>query len=399
MDSSGQLTLNATATGDRAHPTVQGQIRIVNAGFQVPDAPLGLSKLNGDLELRNDHLYVTHLSGETGGGTVSASGSIAYSPAVQFNLGLTANNIRLRYPEGVRTILRSQLAMNGGMDSAAITGQVQIQRLSFTPDFDLSTFVGQFSEATPSGPSTGFTNRVKLNISIQTTQGVNLESAKLSIQGSANLRAVGTVADPVILGRANLTGGEVFFLSNRYQIQNGVIDFVNPVRTEPVVNLTVSTVVNQYTINLSFMGPVDRMRTSYSSDPSLPPVDIINLLAFGKTTEESAASPSTPTNLGAESLLAQGVTSQLSSRVEKFAGISHLSIDPNIGGNQQNPGARIAIQQRVTKNLFFTFATDVTSTQNEIVQVEYQITKGWSVSVIRDQNGGYALDAKRRKTF
>ena len=103
--------------------------------------------------------------------------------------------------------------------------------------------------------------------------------------------------------------------------------------------------------------------------------------------------------LGAESVLAQGLAGQVSSKVEKLAGISRLSIDPLIGGNQQNPGARLAIQQRVTKNLFFTFATDVTSTQNEIVQIEYEFKKGWSVSAIRDQNGGYALDVRKRKTF
>jgi hypothetical protein len=33
------------------------------------------------------------------------------------------------------------------------------------------------------------------------------------------------------------------------------------------------------------------------------------------------------------------------------------------------------------------------------VQIEYQLNKGWSTSVIRDQNGGYALDVKKRKTF
>src|SRR5258708_12575887 len=152
-------------------------------------------------------------------------------------------------------------------------------------------------------------------------------SSKVSLQGNASWRLVGRADAPVILGRSNLAGGELFFAGNRYVIQNGAIDFLNPVRTEPVVNLQVSTTVDQYNINLNFQGPVDHLQTTYTSDPPLPPVDIISLLAFGKTTEASAANPSTPGNMGAQAVLAQSV-GKVTSRLQKLAGLSHLSIHP-----------------------------------------------------------------------
>jgi translocation and assembly module TamB len=82
-----------------------------------------------------------------------------------------------------------------------------------------------------------------------------------------------------------------------------------------------------------------------------------------------------------------------------MVGISALTIDPLIGGNQRNPGARLAIQQRVTKDLFFTFATDITTTQGQVVQIEYQVTPKYSLSAVRDQNGGYSFQTKIRKRF
>jgi translocation and assembly module TamB len=69
------------------------------------------------------------------------------------------------------------------------------------------------------------------------------------------------------------------------------------------------------------------------------------------------------------------------------------------GSNQSNPGARIAVQQRVSGNLFVTFATDVTSTQDQQVQVQYNLNPRWSLDAVRDQNGGIGVDAKYRKTF
>ena len=76
-----------------------------------------------------------------------------------------------------------------------------------------------------------------------------------------------------------------------------------------------------------------------------------------------------------------------------------MSIDPTLGGNDPNPGARIAFQKRVTRSFFFTFATDVTSTQREIIQGEYQFNKRWSTTVTRDENGGFAIDGKYHTSF
>jgi translocation and assembly module TamB len=209
-----------------------------------------------------------------------------------------------------------------------------------------------------------------------------------------NLRVVGTAANPVIVGRTDFTGGDLFFQNNRYTLQRGIIDFVNPNETQPVLNVVITTVVQQYNLTLTMLGPLDRLRTTYSSDPPLATVDVINLLARGQTTEES-----TPGSLSADSVLASGLASQVSSRLQKFAGISSLQIDPTIGGNGTDPTARIAIQQRVTRNFVFTFSTDVTNPQGEIVQGDYQISKHWAVSATRDQWGGYAVDGKYRTDF
>ena len=134
---------------------------------------------------------------------------------------------------------------------------------------------------------------------------------------SANLRATGTAAQPVLLGRINLTGGDLIFQGNRYVLQSGVIDFVNPTRTEPNMNASVTTTILQYNIGLRFEGQLDRLRTSYSSTPALPPADIINLIAFGKT-QEAANATATPTNQTAEQSIASAVSGQVTSRVQKL---------------------------------------------------------------------------------
>jgi translocation and assembly module TamB len=395
---SGQLRLNVNSYGQRANPDVQGQIQVINAGFASGDMPLGLQNGNGVLTLTKDRLNITSFKGTVGGGEVTASGGVVYRPALDFNVALTGRGIRLLYPQGVRTGLGMRLALTGNLDSALLNGQVRVNQLSFAPDFDLMTFVSQFSGDTVPAPSQGFADNLKLDLTVAATNGITLVSRTLSLDGTANLEVRGTAADPVILGRVNLSGGDLIMQGNRYVLQNGTIDFVNPYQTEPVVNVAVNTTIQEYNIMMHFDGPVERLHTNYTSVPSLPPADIISLITLGKTQESANANPAQG-SLGAESLVASQVTSQVTNRLEKVAGISQLSIDPELGGNQQNPGARVAIQQRVTGNLFVTFATDVTQTQNTSIKMEYHLNPKVSVSGTRNENGGFGFVTKIHKSW
>jgi translocation and assembly module TamB len=400
LSTSGEMRFDINSYGARANPDVEGQIRIVNANFASGAVPVGLQNGNGVLTLTKDRLKITKFDGTVGGGKVQASGGVVYKPSLRFDLALAGQGVRLLYPEGVRENLDTNLTLTGTTEAATLGGRVKIDQLSFTPDFDLTTFMGQFGGTSTPPPTPGFSQNLQLNLSVQSTSGINLVSRELSLQGNANLNVRGTADQPVILGRVNLQSGDLIFMGNRYILQPGTIDFANPARTEPTVNVAANTTIQQYNIYLQFYGPADHLRTNYTSVPSLPPSDIINLLAFGKTSEASAANP-TPGNLGAESLLASQVSSQVTSRVEKIAGISRLSIDPVLGGNgtQQNPGARITIQQRVTGNIFVTFATDVTQTQNQVIQLQYNVTPRVMVSGTRDQNGGFGFDTRIQKSW
>jgi translocation and assembly module TamB len=313
---------------------------------------------------------------------------------MQFNLALQGKGVRLRYPDGLRSLLDANLAFTGTTQASSLNGRVLIDSLSFTPDFDLAKFGDQFSTgaATPSQP--GFADTVHLAIGVQSQESLSATSSQVSIAGRVALQVRGTADNPVITGRTTLNSGELFYRNQRYQLQKGVITFDDPNETHPVMNVSVGTTVEQYNLTLSLRGPLDKLTTSYVSDPPLATADIINLIARGKTTQESAAS-----SQSTDSMIASQAASQLSSSVQKLAGISSLQIDPTLGGNGQNPSARVAVQQRVTKNLLFTFSTDISQPGSEMVQGEYQINKRWSVSMARDQLGGVSVDGKYHTRF
>jgi translocation and assembly module TamB len=388
VQSSGVVVLDVRSVGT----VIKGQLNLQNVAMITEEAPVGVEKLNGTVDIVNDHLQIANMTAQIGGGPVSVGGSITYRPKLQFNLTMQGRSMRLLYPTGLRSSLDANLTFNGTTQSSLLSGRVLINSLSFTPDFDLSTFAGQFGTgSTLSQP--GFANTVKLAIRLQSQQNLNAVSSQVSIAGQVALRVGGTAGNPVITGRTTFTSGELFYRNVRYELQRGIITFDNPNETQPVLNVTVTTTIEQYNLTLTLRGPVNKLTTSYVSDPALATADIINLIARGQTTEEQAAA-----SQSTDSMIASQVASQLAGRIQKLAGISSLQIDPTLGGNQ-NPSARVTIQQRVSKNLLFSFSTDVTQPGSEIVQGDYQINKQWSVSVERDQIGGVSIDGRYHTKF
>jgi translocation and assembly module TamB len=395
--SSGQVDVELTAKGKKSEPTIQGHVRIANAVYTSESLPVGIESLNGDISIDGNRLQIANLSGTAGGGTLSVSGSAIYGNNTSFNLALGATSVRVRQ-NGVRAVVDANLSWNGTTTASNLGGRVTVDKLSFNQGSDLAEIISQLSGDNTVSDSSGSTNGVKLNVAVQSSNNLNLASSQLSIGGSANLNVVGNLADPIILGRVALTSGEVFFLGKRFEIQNGTIAFANTVRTEPVVSLYVNTVVDQYTITINLSGPVDHLKTSYTSDPALSTADIINLLAFGQTTADAASGAASSGSLGSQSVVASAAGSQVASQVQKLTGISQLTLNP-VAGNNQNPGSQVAIQQRVSGNILLTFGTDVTDSQNQTIQVQYQVKRNVSVSVLWDEFGGYGFDVRYHKAF
>lgn len=399
LKSSGRILVQVSGHGNFSNPTVQGDFKIENAYLSSDAIPVGIEGLNGQINLSGRRLEIAQLTGTAGGGSVSMQGYMVYGARPSFNVALKGDSVRLRYPQGLRSVFTSNLQLAGTPTDSRLTGRVVIDRLSFTQQFDLANFLAQFSSGASTPSSSTIEQNMHLSVAVGTSQQLNLVSSQVSFQGEANLNVTGTLANPVVLGRMTLNGGEVFFMGKRFDIQSGgSIQFANPVRTEPVLNLYLKTTVQQYDITMNFVGPVDRLRTSYTSDPALPAADIISLLTSGQTAEEAATS-NTPAMTSAESVVASGVAGQLSSRIERLAGITQLTIDPLAASNTANPASQVSIQQRVSGNILLTFSTDVTSTQATSVELQYRLSKQTSVSVLRDQNGGYAVDFRIHKTF
>jgi translocation and assembly module TamB len=143
----------------------------------------------------------------------------------------------------------------------------------------------------------------------------------------------------------------------------------------------------------------------------LPGNDIITLLALGQTSSEStmragATGQAGAGSSGATALLSEAISSQLGGRVERLFGITRFRVDPGLAGvgttgsgSGQNVAARVTVEQQVTRELAVTYVSNVSSTQEQVIQIEYNLNRNISVVALRDQNGTFGVDIKIKKRF
>ena len=153
-----------------------------------------------------------------------------------------------------------------------------------------------------------------------------MQTAVVRLSGDADLQLRGTAAKPVLLGRADVIEGEAYLNGTKYRLERGDVAFANPVTTTPVLDLQATTRIRDYDITLNVNGEVEKLNLTYRSEPPLPTADIVALLAFGQTTEESAQLQQTNNSAfssGVSSaLLGEALNATLGNRVQKLFGVS-----------------------------------------------------------------------------
>jgi translocation and assembly module TamB len=77
----------------------------------------------------------------------------------------------------------------------------------------------------------------------------------------------------------------------------------------------------------------------------------------------------------------------------------NVRIDPFVVGAQNSTTARVTLSQQVTKDLSVTYSRDLTSNKQQIIQIEYFVTKNISILASKDENDVRALDLRLRKRF
>jgi len=411
LTSSGELMVNAAVHGSLASPDVSGRAELAKGDFHYADFSNGLANANGVLLFNGARATIQSFSAESGGGKVDVTGFAALNGGLTtFRLEAKTRNVRVRYPPGVSTVSDSEITLAGTTARSEASGKVTVRRVSVNPKADISTIlVGAAQPMKTTAGNAGFLANLNLDVQVETAPDVAFEtSVTQSLEADANLRLRGTAAAPAVLGRIDVTQGDLVFLNNKYTINQGVISFFNPAKIEPVLNVDLQTKARGVDVTDTVTGPINNLHPSHRSDPPLQFGDIVALLATGRSpTDPTLATANTGQSLsvqqlgnsGASALVGQAISNPVGGPLQRFFGVSRVKIDPQLTGITGSPEARLTVEQQVSPEILFTYITDVSSTSTQLIRVEWDFSRQWAAIVTREENGYVGVDFAFKKRF
>jgi translocation and assembly module TamB len=432
--SSGRADVSALIGGTLAQPIVSGQAMLTAGRLRHFSFPHALEDLQGVVTFNasgirlDDPGYTTPLTGRLGGGTVTFGGRVGFAGYAlsEFDVTATGREMRLRFPEGMRSVVDATLALQGPAAAPVLSGTVRVNDASWTRGFDASANVfslGADAAALPSAPGTIVTPPtipLRYDVRIIAPATLRIANDQAEIVASSELTLRGTFDRPLLFGRAEIERGDVRFEGRRYQVTRGSLDFTNPTRIQPFFDIEAETRVRvpgqTYRVTLRMAGTTERLQPAFESDPPLAPIDILNLLFSdaAPTRDVELASLRQPNQREQDLLQARatraltGVLSNEVGRVvEQTFGVDTFQITPLLTDPYQqssrlsvNPSARVTIGKRISERVYLTYARSLSSTErDEIILLEYDQSDrlGWVLSQNEDRT--YALEVRRRHLF
>lgn len=420
----GAAEVQAELQGTLDAPILSGTALIEDGRLRYGGLPHSVDAINGLVRFDTSGVSLDGVRARLGGGPVAFGGRVGFDglTPTTFNVTATGYEMRLRYPEGFRSIVDADLALRGPATQPTLSGTVEVRDALLSRSIDTtgaSMFGGAGDSVSLPTPVTASGLPLRFDIRITAPSTFRIENNATRLVSRADFTLRGTYDRPQLFGRAEIERGEVFFEGKRYTVTRGAIDFSNPTRIEPFFDIEAETraqVPGQiYRVVFRVAGTPDRFVFDLSSDPPLSPVDILALL-FGDVRDPQNAevralrAPNqTEQDLiaaRAARLLASPISANVGRVAEQTLGVDSVQITPSLGdfSSQQssrlNPGARLTIGKRISERLYLSYTQLLTSSQrDQLILVEFTQSDRLSWIVSQNEDDTYAIDLRVRHVF
>ena len=408
ITSAGSIVLGATVHGTITQPVLGGQVELRNSSFAFAGLPTGIWKANGVVLLNGDSAVIRNLAAEVGGGKLTLAGSASLNGALRFGLQAHATRVRLMVQTGLSVIVSANINAAGSTADSSISGAVTLDQVIYASHTDLGSILSLAAPPVQASAPSPLLDNMRLDLRVRSSSALAVQSSLAqNLQLDADLRIRGTAAQPGILGRVNITEGKLLFFGSTYSVNTGSISFFNPIRVEPILDLSLEAQTQGVDVDLKVTGPIDNMKLSYTSNPPLQFQEIVSLLAAGTTPISDPTLLANQPSIGSQSFQQMGesaivgaaLANPVSSQLQRVFGVTQLKISPTFAGGSDLPVAQFSLTQQISNNLTFTYVTGLNTANAETVQALWTFTPIWSAQALLDYNGILSVTLIYKRQF
>ena len=285
---SGRLLAKLDVAGTVGRPVATGSVEVKDALLDGPDFPTPVEQLTGTVTLEPGEIHSDGITARIGGGTVSLAGRAGLSERKlgRIDATLRARDLELEAGKDVQVRAGADLAAKGDWPSPAISGEVRLDDVVYTPSLDAGELLKAFKErgrrATASKSTLPpFVRGLALDVAVIARDAIHLEGNLGDAELGGNLRVKGTIGEPVVLGSISSTRGELYVLGSSFDLSRARLDFSDPHAIDPDLDIVATTTKNDEEITVRIDGKASKAQLLLTSSKGRSQADIVSVLLGG----------------------------------------------------------------------------------------------------------------------
>jgi outer membrane protein assembly factor BamA len=359
VDGFADVELRVGGSIDR--PSLDGSLTLRDVSALSPSAKLVLAGLGGRISFRPGSIESVDLQGQLNGGSVAIAGAVAFdSPGDARTVRVTARDVFVEYPLGLRNRISADLVLSGGLDTPTLRGTTTFLTEPYRESLPrMAQLLAAFSQPGRGGlaESTSPLGRIALDVTLQSSIPLRLDNSLGQIELLPRIRLVGTVDRPGLLGSVGIIDGSTIRLQSRtYTLTDSRMDFNPDDGFVPQLHVVGTTQVGSYTITLRMTGPADAIEMSLSSDPPLSERDLQDMLLTGQ-----APGVGTPLE-GSRQFAITALSSDLLGMAGQVLGLEYVRIGSEnfeLVSSDPKPATRLTISKKLLSRFELIFSDNL----------------------------------------
>jgi hypothetical protein len=292
-----QGTAQATVdvAGTIAKPVLSGEALIDLPAVRLndPDMP-SINGFRGDLRFAGNRLTFQQFGGNLSGGRFDVTGGLLFTDLLNPSIDLhfvSKGDLLLRN-ESVTVRSDSDIRITGPLAAASVSGDIGITKSRFFKEIEILPLQlpGRPAPKPPPAPPTNISIDTpplrdwKFALKIHTKDPFIIQGNLANGAALIDLNLGGTGKAPTLDGAVRIENFVASLPFSKLQVTNGSVTFSKDDPFVPQLNIQAVSNMQDYNINVYIYGTAQDPKTVMSSEPPLPPEDIVALLATGATT-------------------------------------------------------------------------------------------------------------------
>lgn len=406
-DASGQAFLSLRVKGNLSQPEILGHLDLKDAGLTVPGLLQNIHDLNGSVHLTSEAIVFDNFRGMLNKGGFELLGTIdlkAYRP-VKIHFGFKGDNLPLMIPDTLEARFKTKLTFDGTSEKSLVSGDVQILEGTYYKNMRLNLVESIGKKSRKEVPKTSeirwpFLKNTVLDIKIGHREPFVIDNNIALMDVEPDLRLYGTVNQPLIRGRVQVESGTVFFRKKEFKVKRGIIDFINPYKIEPEIDVQSEVKIREWTLYLNISGTPDNPKITMTSKPPEKQEDILSLLITGKTIQEMIAEDGGVSG-SPKQMLADILSETLQEEIKDATGLDVVEIEFKEAGNKaEGDEVNVRVGKELSQRL--TVKYGISTDKGEIIQkliTEYKFLERLLMNAFQDTDGNYGGGLQYRFEF